>query len=114
MSTTEQSIHSRCSVSAVFKKYLQDVTAYDHFLHLIRKQSPALLGKHHMPITPAMLHIINAIINCTKKGMYKRLFLEAKMIELLLLQLEQLATHDCNVFCSLKPADTEKMYHAKS
>lgn len=45
--------------------------------------------------------------------MYKRMFLEAKVIELLLLQLEQFATHDCAVFCSLKSADVEKMYHAK-
>lgn len=100
-------------VPSLFKKYLQDVCAYNNFLSLIRMQSPALLGKHNMPITPGMMHIINAIIGCTKKGIYKRLFLEAKVIELLLLQLEQFAKHDCSVFCSLKPADIEKMYHAK-
>jgi AraC-like DNA-binding protein len=100
-------------VPSLFKRYLQDTGAYDDFLNLIRNQSPALLGKHNLPITPAMMHIIHAIIGCSKKGLYKRMFLEAKVIELLLLQLEQFATHDCNVFCSLKPADIEKMYHAK-
>jgi len=100
-------------VPSLFTKYLRDTETYDAFLKLIKNQSPALLGKHNMPITPAMQHIINAIIGCTKTGMYKRMFLEAKVIELLLLQLEQFATHDCNVFCSLKPADVEKMYYAK-
>jgi len=100
-------------VPSLFRKYLQDTDTYGSFLDLIRQQSPALLGKHNMPITPAMMHIINAIIHCSKKGMYKRMFLEAKVIELLLLQLEQFATHDCNVFCSLKAADIEKMHHAK-
>lgn len=100
-------------VPSLFKKYLQDSDAYNDFLDLIRNQSPALLGKHNMPITPAMMHIINAIIHCSKKGMYKRMFLEAKVIELLLLQLEQFATHDCKVFCSLKKTDIDKMHHAK-
>ena len=98
---------------AVFKKYVQGFDTYNHFLSHIKNQSPALLGKHNMPITPAMMHIINTIINCTKKGIFKRIFLEAKVIELLLLQLEQFAAHDCKVFCSVKPADMEKMYHAK-
>jgi len=102
---------------SLFKKYLQDAHAYEGFLDLIRKQSPTLLGKHNMPIMPPMMHLINAIIdaiiNCARKGIYKRLFLEAKVIDLLLLQLEQFAAHDCKVFCSLKPADVEKIYYAK-
>ena len=100
-------------VPSLFKKYLRDTHAYDDFLNLVRKQSPGLLGKHNMPITPAMMHLVNAIINCSRKGTYKRLFLEAKVVELLLLQLEQFATHDCKVFCSLKAADVEKIQYAK-
>jgi len=65
-------------------------------------------------ITPAMLVIINQIINCSWKNKYRQLFLEAKVLELLLLQLEDIR------LCSLclkknKTSKTiiDKMHYAK-
>ncbi|NSL86895.1 helix-turn-helix transcriptional regulator [Chitinophaga sp. Mgbs1] len=98
---------------SLFRKYLPEGEVFDTFLHLISRQSPALLVNHNLPITPAMMQLINAILNCTRSGIYKRLFLESKVFELLMLQLEQCASHDCHVFCSLKKVDIEKMYHAR-
>lgn len=97
----------------LFKKFLAEADVYNDFLNLIRKQRPALLSRDYMSISPTMLHLINAIIRCTRKGMYKRMYLEAKVIELLLLQLEQFANQDCKAFCSLKSADIEKIFYAK-
>lgn len=100
-------------VPAVFKKYMEDADAFEQFMKLVRNQSPALLGKHNLPITPAMMHLIKGILDCPKKGLFKRMYLEAKVIELLLLQLEQFSTHDCKDFCSLKKVDIDRMHHAK-
>lgn len=60
-----------------------------------------------------MMNVLNEIVDCTRTGIYKRMYLEAKVIELLMLQLEQFAAHDCRVFCSLKPADIDKMHYAR-
>lgn len=97
----------------LFKKFIADTEIFTDFIRHINQQDPAMLGKHNMPITPAMVSLIRSILDCRKVGMYKRMYLEAKVVELLLLQLEQFAFHDCNSFCSLKPADMEKMHHAR-
>lgn len=98
---------------SVFMKYMEDSQGFDSFMQLVRKQSPALLGKHNLPVTPAMMNIIRGILDCPRKGLFKRMYLEAKVIELLLLQLEQFSMHNCQDFCSLKKADIDKMHHAK-
>lgn len=98
---------------SLFSRYLQDSDTFRDFLDLIKKQTPALMSKHNMPITPAMLNIILSITGCTRNGIYKKIFLESKVIELLLLQLEQFSTHNCDVFCSIKPTDVGKIYNAK-
>ena len=41
------------------------------------------------------------------------MFIEAKVIELLMLQLEQISANACDTFCNLKKVDVEKMYAVK-
>jgi AraC-like DNA-binding protein len=60
-----------------------------------------------------MLFIIREILDSQRQGAFKKMFIEAKVIELLMLQLEQVSDHHCDTFCSLKKADIEKMYQAK-
>lgn len=98
---------------SVFSKHIEEDNIYYTFLQNIKLQNPVLMARHNMPITPDMLNTISAIMECNRTGIYKRLFLEAKVIELLMLQLEQFATHDCRVFCSLKATDIEKMHYAR-
>ena len=101
---------------SVFEHYLSG--SDHHRLAAFRKhmqhQQHSLLSRHNLPISPAMHHVIEAIVNCSKTGVYKKLFLEAKVIELLMLQLEQLLEHDCEVCQHLRPQDYEKMHHAKA
>lgn len=99
----------------LFSKYIEPETqdAFLKFLEQIGQQSHALISMHNMPITPEMHHIIHQIISCQKTGMYKRMFLEAKVIELLMLQLEQISQHDCRVFCTLRRQDFVKIHEAR-
>lgn len=98
---------------SMLKKYLGDTETFKVFIDQIAHQNPTMLGRHNMPVTKEMMQIINGITNCNKSGVFKRMYLEAKVIELLLLQLEQFSTHQCNDFCSMKPADIEKIHAAR-
>lgn len=70
------------------------------------------LNDSSLPVTSAMLSIIREIRNCTRTGLIKRLFLEARVTELLMLQLEHanLVPKNCN---TLKVADREKVLEAR-
>lgn len=69
------------------------------FGHYSRQQAQfieSILGgkKNHLqlgafPMTVPMKWLISSIQRCTRKGLLKRLFLEAKVLELLMLQVEQ-------------------------
>ncbi|WP_255493747.1 AraC family transcriptional regulator [Myroides sp. WP-1] len=86
-----------------------DHPLFDQFRNAIAKGKSSLLHPEHYQINHQMYQIIEQIIHCDKKGIFKRLFLEAKVIELLLLQFEQ--------FCdklpyqgSLKQHDIDKIH----
>lgn len=97
-----------------FQNYLpQDIKGFDSFLEKINHKKTSALTKYNFHITPAMLLLINKIMSCQRTGKFKSMFLESKVIELLLLQLEQINDHQCDVFCSLKKGDIEKIYAVK-
>lgn len=73
-----------------------------------------LLSPKNMPITPQMNLILFEIGNCQKTGMLKRMYLESKIIELLLLQIEQFeASQNTVATPNLRKEDIEKIYYAK-
>lgn len=63
----------------------------DKFRDFIEKRESGLLFNNHSSINHKMYELIYDIMNCQRQGIYKRIFLEAKVIELLLIQLEQLS-----------------------
>ncbi|OOV18236.1 AraC family transcriptional regulator [Flavobacterium sp. LM4] len=86
---------------------------FKNFAKIINKKTTGFLNKHNLRITVKMHSVINEIISCNRKGIFKKMLIQAKVIELLLLQLEQMSEHECEVFCSLKKKDIEKMHNAK-
>ncbi|WP_055395258.1 helix-turn-helix transcriptional regulator [Flagellimonas eckloniae] len=73
-----------------FEQYLPTNGQFDFFKKLIQNKELGTISSHNHPITPQMFQIINDIINCHWKNEYRRLFLESKVMELLLLQLDQM------------------------
>jgi len=97
-----------------FKKLLpQETSLFDKFRVSIEKGNSCLLNKKHFPINHQMYKVIDEIINCERKGFFKKLFLEAKIIELLLLQLEQFSEDSVYQHISLKKKDIDKIYAVK-
>ncbi|GAA4806319.1 hypothetical protein GCM10023231_39420 [Olivibacter ginsenosidimutans] len=55
----------------------------------IQTNQPILIGQQSKAITPAMSRIILEIMHCNLQGIFKKTYLEAKVIELLNLQIDQ-------------------------
>jgi len=72
-----------------------------------------MLSPQHFVITPNMHLVIEEILSCNRKGTFKRMFLQSKVIELMLLQLEQIAHESVRGNYSLKKRDIEKIYAVK-
>ncbi|MEM6830654.1 MAG: AraC family transcriptional regulator [Bacteroidota bacterium] len=93
-----------------FEKYLPEGGLFDLFRKCIEKKEGAVLAPHNYPITPHMMTLIHQILHCNRTGHFKRMFLESRVIELLLLQLEQISNHNCDVFCAANKQHEEKIY----
>lgn len=92
-----------------FKRFLsQDDALLEAFKNVITKQNCGLISPEHNRISPKMYLLIEEILNCNRKGVFKRIFLEAKITELLLLQLEQFC--DSNyINTSVSKTEIEKL-----
>lgn len=112
----EPKIFKICEVNlapSFFKKYLPDDHGiFENFRNAIDHGKSGLMSDQHRAISYQMYQIIEDITNCDRKGIFKRMFLEAKVIELLMVQLEQL-TEQFPLNTSLKRTDVEKMYAVK-
>jgi len=86
----------------------------DRFQEQIVKKKASMLTANNMTITSAINNILQEIVNCRRQGMMKRLFVEARMIELLMLQMEQAESNAKPAQKeSLKASDIEKLHYAK-
>lgn len=93
-----------------FKKFLPlEHHLFDVFRNTMEKGKSGLLAKSHHPVSHKMYQIVDEIMNCERTGIFKRMFLEAKVIELLLLQLEQF-TDNSFLNTSIKKVDVDKIY----
>jgi AraC family transcriptional regulator, transcriptional activator of the genes for pyochelin and ferripyochelin receptors len=77
--------------------------------------SKTYLAAHHaLPCNERISSVIGAIRECQLTGMIRYLFLESKMMELFVLQMEQAQTAaDCNDDSNWSVADREKLYAVK-
>lgn len=83
------------------------------FARSIEEKQAAYIASQNLPITPAMNRLIDAIRQCQREGELKRLYIQAKVVELLMLQLEQ---HQQTLPDGSKhlPPDQQKVREAKA
>ena len=97
-----------------FTRHLPDGhLQFKNFKQAIEQKCNALLGSSNYPITAQMFLVIHEIMKCKRSGEFKKLFVESKVIELLLLQLEQIVQYDERPFSKLAGRDIEKMYEVR-
>lgn len=73
-----------------------DSLVHGHYLNKITEKDPGFHQEQNPGITEVMLRIISEIRACPFTGQLKKLFLEARVIELLMRQLEQMQNPDSN------------------
>ena len=99
-----------------FKKLFgPDLSCLGILGNAIKKSSPTLIGHQSKPITPQMSRVIVEILHCKFHGMFKKTYLEAKVIELLNLQIDQF-NNDYKPSLSnfkLSQEDVDKLYYIK-
>lgn len=93
-----------------FIKYLPDnLSGAEQLKNKIIKGISSLISPNNRIIQPRMYQIIQDIISCNRKGMLKRIFLEARVLELLLLQIEQFQSVETK-FTPIKTVEKDKIH----
>lgn len=82
-----------------------------HFGEGIRCRLPAFMSMRNLPVTGPMEHILFEMIQCTYTGFHKSLFIKAKAVELLLLQMEQYEYLPLSSFLSSLSSEHAKQMH---
>jgi AraC-like DNA-binding protein len=85
-----------------------------HFQKGVDYGLPAFMSLQNMPLTPRMAHILFEMLHCQYKGHHKSLFVKAKTVELLILQMEQYENLPAPDLCSeLQTRHAEQMHLVK-
>ncbi|MFT4030843.1 MAG: AraC family transcriptional regulator [Siphonobacter sp.] len=96
------------------KIFHQDLSMLGHFGRHLEQNIPTQFASECLPITPAMKQTILDFIHCPYTGMLRKVYLEAKILELLTLQIDQFQ-QICkgNTHSLLPKKDVEKLYFVK-
>lgn len=89
-----------------------DLRAMGAFGAALGQREPALLGTRPMPILPEMRYILFEMKNCNYQGILKKIYLETKITELLLMQIRQTGESGQRDV-RMKKADIEKLHFVK-
>lgn len=90
--------------------FVERYISQDHPLYQkISLGKPARLSKLNMPINSKIQGVLNDLICCELEGNLKSLYIKAKVIELLSLQLSQFQSADWVDHAGLKPLEISKM-----
>jgi AraC-like DNA-binding protein len=105
------------NLSAIFLlKYLPfDHPGCQQLIGGIGKGKPASFSKHNMHITPEISSILNSMKHSQHEGFHKKLFLESKVLELLVIQFAQYDDYQTqSLKQKLKKIDLHKMHEVKN
>lgn len=98
-----------------FKRLIPEKRIFDAFRKKIEMGTLDKLSELNLPISPEMMSILQDIMATQRTGFYKRLMIESKVIELLMLQFEQYENFSLKPFChTIKKRDIDKMHEVKT
>jgi AraC-like DNA-binding protein len=104
------------SKSFYFKLLNPNNKIHQDFAGRIQSNKPGALSDQYLPMNYDMRRIVDEIRHCTRKGCFFRMCLESKIIELLMLQLEQFHYRYVEITPKLpiNEEDREKLGKAKT
>ena len=84
------------------------------FMGNVRRKKPAFISpSHHPSATPQMMGVIQNILFCDYTGTLKKMYLDSKVPELLLLSLQHIASDTSAMKIALRDADLRKIQDVK-
>ncbi|MFD1143309.1 helix-turn-helix transcriptional regulator [Larkinella insperata] len=104
-----RSVEIELSLDFLRRAYGNDLEQLGRFGLSIEKKCPALMGNRSFPITGRMKQILAELRECPYVGSLKKLFVTAKVMELLALQIDQMMAEP-PVASGLKKADVDKLH----
>ncbi len=98
-----RSISVEIEVTVAYLKRMlgADLQLLDDFADRIRDEVPVMMGGRSFPVTRKMNQVLMEMYHCPFTGELKKLFLDAKLLELLILQLDQIGKADQDVLGKL-------------
>lgn len=97
-----------------FEQYLPCDEVFEKFKKIINNKEIGFLSNSDYPITTQMHLVIQEIINCSYVNEYRQLFLDAKVLELLLLQIQQISTYNiCTTYQTTSKSIVDKMHNTR-
>ncbi len=106
------SVEIELSVDFLRRLFHNDLEVLRDFGKNIERNHPAVMGNRSFPVTPAMNRLLSEVRDCPYTGSLKKLFVEAKVVELLTLQISQINASE-EGRKNLKRSDIDKLYEVK-
>ena len=99
-----------------FRDLVQDESrVLSHIVNKMDRKEMVSASKHNLSITAQMHRIISDMTSCQRKGALQRIYLESKVLELLMLQTEQFEDSlNSTKRPSLKTGDIDRIHQAKA
>ncbi|WP_339713714.1 AraC family transcriptional regulator [uncultured Kriegella sp.] len=97
-----------------FGQFLPNENEFIDFVALMQKSRMGQFQKYNCPITPKLGFLIHEIIDSNWQGHYRKMHINARVLELLLLQLDQFKSDaETKIRKGLTKNEEEKIYRAQ-
>lgn len=107
------SVEIELTIDFLRRIFNNDLGVLRTFGESIEKMQPSIMGNRSYPITSRMKEVIFEIRRCSYTGSLKKIFVEAKVIELLTLQIDQINTRQDSPASSFKREDIDKLHEVR-
>jgi AraC family transcriptional regulator, transcriptional activator of the genes for pyochelin and ferripyochelin receptors len=95
------------------QRCIEAIAPLRDFLEKVKMNAAAIISQTHLTATPEILTTINNILQCNYTGSFKKMYVEIKVHELLLLSLQNISNTGTKSKIVLRPSDLEKLHEAR-
>lgn len=107
------SVEIEVSLEFLNRIFNNDLGMLKEFGLCIEKSQPVIMGNRSYPITPQMKEVLFEIRYCEYAGALKKIFVEAKVMELLTLQIDQINRDHKAPRDTFKKQDIDKLHYVR-
>jgi AraC-like DNA-binding protein len=100
--------------SDFFQRWCTSLADFSGFLTQIADKKPSLISPYQHHATPEMMVIIWEILRCAQKPSLRRIYIESKVLNLLMLSLQNIHMIGPPQKYVLRPVDIEKIQNART